>query len=311
MVDAEHWEPCPQGDSPSVGRQKMDKSRRLEAPRQAFRCHAFQSLFTYWYCGAHGASLSVLHSPALARPACAWLGPAHGPSVLERGTGSNPCLPATTFQGVDSKALMPSSVMRPSLASSEPTLTSSTPNFSLTSGLRPPIHSDPEFESRMGRDARRVMPHVRSSELDGEPHFRQLEPSGRLVAGGGLPSTRGVINQPSPPHRAAGHAHGATVAAEAVGAAEVHAPPRQAVQRRRADVPVGVRADGVGAHVVGEEEQDVRPRRRPLEPLLRREPEDGDACGNEAGAEPSPWGRTRAVYTALSRPSGLSWSPPR
>ena len=41
------------------------------------------------------------------------------------------------------------------------------------------------------------------------------------------------------------------------------------------------------------------------------EPEDGDACGNEAGGEPSHGGRTGAVYTALSRPSGLSWSPPR
>ena len=72
-------------------------------------------------------------------------------------------------------------------------------------------------------------------------------------------------------HGAARHADGAAVRAEAVVAAEAGPAPDEPVEVRRPDVRVAPRRDGVGALVVGEQEQDVRPRRPlPREPEARR-----------------------------------------
>ena len=87
---------------------------------------------------------------------------------------------------------------------------------------------------------------------------------------------------PAHEHGPARHAHGAAVRAEAVVAAEAGPAPGEPVEVRRPDVWVAPRRDGVRTLVVGEQEQDVRPR-RPLPENLRpaeadtRPDEDGDA----------------------------------
>jgi len=58
-------------------------------------------------------------------------------------------------------------------------------------------------------------------------------------------------------HRAARHANRAAVPPKNIITSEAEAPARKAVQVRRFDVRIAVCGDGIGAHVVGKEEQDV------------------------------------------------------
>ena len=70
----------------------------------------------------------------------------------------------------------------------------------------------------------------------------------------------GVQREPSlagHEHGAAGHTDGAAVAAHYVVAAKARAVAHEAVDDGRLNVSVAMGADGVGALVVGEEDQDV------------------------------------------------------
>ena len=96
---------------------------------------------------------------------------------------------------------------------------------------------------------------------------------------------------PAHEHGAAGHAHGAAVRAEAVVAAEAGPAPDEPVEVRRPDVRVPPRGDGVRALVVGEQEQDVRPRRPPPESLM---PAEAETRPDEDARWSTP-GRTRRV----------------